>query len=645
MTKNNAKSIPANLEGLGKRVTKGEGKFFASIKNTLDSNCLIYYEMIVGERDRRPDFVIIDRDFGFTIIEVKDWSLDRIVKAEKETVTYLSLSDNKVKVMNPQLKCEFYLKEIKEQLLSEKILRKENKLILNVRYFICFPNINRNEFLALKEKWADPNRIIFGDELGYDKLKKIYNTNLKKISIGINYIQFNKIRTCLFPDLLIKIPILDENKVIGTDFELDLDQEEIAKSLSEGPRLLRGYVGTGKTLIILYRAKLSLSISEHYKKPKKILILCWNISLSTYIKNALNNINIKTENKIEIYHFSEFVRILLKAKNLKLNVYNDDFDFYLEKAIGLLKENIDLNHKYDEIYLDEAQDFDKNWIKFIWENLFISNEAKTKNLLIAGDDSQNIYKRNISLKDSAFDSGFFKEIGIPMQGRSKVLRKIYRNSARVWFFSLLFLDTEFESFAKKELDIKFAPKRGFDPKLYECNSLDEQIDVIVTSINQLKEYNFAYKNFMVLYSRKSYNGYNIVENLIRKLNINQIPNQWITENDSAKKYFDWNENSVIISTIHSAKGLDCPVVFLLSPDLLYYDKEKYSELKKLVYVGMTRAREVLYITFNKTDSLLTKELKETIDKFKKSYNFIIKHEDKSKESPFSIIDFNKFSYE
>jgi DNA helicase II / ATP-dependent DNA helicase PcrA len=66
---------------------------------------------------------------------------------------------------------------------------------------------------------------------------------------------------------------------------------------------------------------------------------------------------------------------------------------------------------------------------------------------------------------------------------------------------------------------------------------------------------------------------------------------------------DANQDAVLLMTIHAAKGLEFPVVFMLGMEesifphsRALYNQEEMEEERRLCYVGMTRAREELYLT-------------------------------------------------
>ena len=66
---------------------------------------------------------------------------------------------------------------------------------------------------------------------------------------------------------------------------------------------------------------------------------------------------------------------------------------------------------------------------------------------------------------------------------------------------------------------------------------------------------------------------------------------------------DDDDTSVVLMTLHSAKGLEFPAVFLLGMEEGIFphmrsigDPEQMEEERRLAYVGITRARERLYLT-------------------------------------------------
>ncbi|MBI5357298.1 ATP-binding domain-containing protein [Candidatus Saccharibacteria bacterium] len=75
----------------------------------------------------------------------------------------------------------------------------------------------------------------------------------------------------------------------------------------------------------------------------------------------------------------------------------------------------------------------------------------------------------------------------------------------------------------------------------------------------------------------------------------------VSENESSDTE-DKSKGSITLMTLHSAKGLEFKTVFMvgleetiLPHSRAHYDQKDMEEERRLCYVGMTRAREVLYL--------------------------------------------------
>lgn len=619
--------------------TAGERKLFSIMEKMLSDRCLVRYEVLLGDRDYRPDFTIIDPDRGVLIIEVKDWGVDKITEANEHNFHIRGFHGSSISKpqLNPDKKCQVYLRGVREQIVSMPVLLDDSeRLMVPVEYRIAFSNITKEEFFNRDlYHYIPEKKVLFQENLKYNGIGFLqkYEKLLSPLTQKLSEEQTVAISAALYPDITIASnltsgfykksneKILHSDSIATHTFNLSVEQEQIAKSLGEGPRLLRGIAGSGKTLIILYRAKMLAANDEN---ECRILILCWNIALANYMRQAYDKLKINADRtRVKIDHFVNFARSLSHKQSL-------DSD-YLDKAESLDFFNtitVSDAEKYDAIYIDEAQDFRQEWIAFLFDKLIKEPNPKKRNLLIAADDAQHIYKRaEFKLETTDKKSRLYQDkdlkwsnLGFSMRGRSKILNTVYRNSARVWSFAAFLLEEQASYVKETAMAVNFSSKGGFDPQLIECESLKIQVDEGGSIILKMINTDHSAKNVLVLYRHKNFKGFPLIEYLQEQLNACGIPNEWIAEGSHAKNCFQWEDDTVKISTVQSAKGMDSPVVLVLGAETFVQDlyPDQNTDEKKLMYVALTRAREFL-VVFHTGKAGVVKDLlrcKKEYDKYR-----------------------------
>ncbi len=68
------------------RMTGGERRFAQRLEEKLEDDYLVWYDVPVGTKQRRPDFVILHPRRGLLVLEVKDWKLDTLHDIDRRSV-------------------------------------------------------------------------------------------------------------------------------------------------------------------------------------------------------------------------------------------------------------------------------------------------------------------------------------------------------------------------------------------------------------------------------------------------------------------------------------------------------------------------------------------------------------------------------
>lgn len=600
-------------ETIKKIATAGERSLFNTLKNYLPDDYLVYYEPAIN--GKRPDFVIIGPDLGLIVLEVKDYTKNTLYQLNNDKwELHNSLGEINV-VKSPLVQAREYTFDIVDKLKKDKnLIHLDGKYKFNLKfpygYGVVMTRLTQKEYIDLGlYRIINPSFILTKDEMDSNSpyfsvenlIEKIMNMFIVpfRLSEPLSIEEINAIRYHLFPEVRISakvedtVPYQDQLLLSLHDIRImDYHQENLAKQLGDKNRLIRGVAGSGKTLILVSRAK--LLVREH---PEwKILILCYNISLSQrirqilYMKDDREQLSIFEDIKpdyknIKVRNFHEWLKYDLRISENKLPHFLDK----IEKGEVILP-------KYDAIMIDEGQDFEPEWLHLVSKLL---NE-ETQSLLLVEDRAQTIYNRKRS---------YIQDTGLSFRGRSKILSINYRNTAQIVKFAWDFYQT-YSSFKDKVVEgsiegIEIIPpqatkRKGKEPEIYRAKNFNEEIDYVSDKILELhKEKKVPLSEILIVYRVKRTNKLYIIDIIKNILEKNKIPYFWLSENEETKRKFSSDDNKVKISTIESSKGMDFQAVFVVNVDNMPFPLEENKEREvSLLYIAMTRAIEYLSISYS-----------------------------------------------
>jgi len=104
--------------------TRGEQRLAERLKDFLEENAVVWHNLPVGPRSRHPDFIIIHPANGLLVLEVKDWRLETVRRADKQSWEILAHGLPKV-VANPIEQARHYAHQVVDALSRDSRLTDE----------------------------------------------------------------------------------------------------------------------------------------------------------------------------------------------------------------------------------------------------------------------------------------------------------------------------------------------------------------------------------------------------------------------------------------------------------------------------------------------------------------------------------------
>lgn len=580
------------------RMTPGERRFSSRLEDKLDDEYLCWYDVPIGPRYRHPDFVVLHPSRGVLVLEVKDWKPDTLAGLDRDRAL-IHTGRGRVTEANPLRQARDYAMEIVRLLQDDPALRhppgdrRAGKLLMPWGFGVVLTNITRHQFEQMElEHFLPPASVICRDEMteGVDTeefQKRLWDMFPMPFPCLLSLPQIERVRWHLFPQLRIQV----QGDLLATPAQeeaapyaipdiirvMDLQQEQLARSLGEGHRVIHGVAGSGKTMILGYRC---VELARRQHKP--VLVLCYNKTLASRLEQLMQGHGV--HDRVAVRNFHEWCREQLKSYALRLPPWQESADAYagllVQSVIDGVESGAIPRGQYGAVLIDEGHDFAPEWLRLVAQMV----DPETNSLLLLYDDAQTLYGGPGRRKFS------FASVGIQAQGRTTILRLNYRNTLEVLAVAKAFAQ---EVLASQEADDDHVPviapesagRRGPMPELWRARNIWAEADIIAGRIQDALANGASPGDFAVLCH----------SNRLAALIANQLRKRGLTvllASDSQRRAMFNGPPSIKVMTMHSSKGLEFDTVFI--PGICELaGREEDAEWKlrqvRVLYVGMTRA--------------------------------------------------------
>lgn len=594
------------------RMTSGERRFASRLEDKLEDDYLCWYDVSIGERTQHPDFVVFHPSRGLLVLEVKDWKLETIHGMDKQHASILT--DRGIKhVLNPLEQARQYMFVVTNKLERDPQLTFPSGSLKGKPFFpyghgVVLSFITRKQFDAAELGVVlPPHLVICQDEMTESADAEAFQTRLwdmfpLKFRMPLTLPQIDRIRWHMFPEVRIPVqrdmfaePGQEPVDIPDVLQVMDLQQEQLARSLGEGHRVIHGVAGSGKTMILGYRA-------EHLAKTcqRPILVLCYNKTLAKKLAGIMEAKGL--QDKVLAVNFHAWCVRQLTAYHAGKPANDKGADAFfeacVERVISSVERGIIPSAQYDAVLIDEGHDFKPEWFKLIVRMI----HPDTSSLLVMYDDAQSIYNGPKKLRFS------FSSVGIQAQGRTTILRLNYRNTAEILAVARAFAD-DLLSAADTEEDLAptvqpmSAGRHGPKPLLVKLPNLKNQAAYLADRLKEANRMGMPWRDMAVVYRR-----YGIGKEMVDALARTGIPFQW--QQDKRHPY-DPMHDSVKLITMHSSKGLEFPLVCIPAVGAPSGDEQDMKDEARLLYVAMTRATRELVMTHG-SDSLFSEKMEKAM---------------------------------
>ncbi len=575
--------IPHSLPGSS---TASENQVHQLLKR-LGDHCLVYYEPYTG--NRHPDFIVIIPHLGVLIIEAKGWRREQLASATRDEVTF---HDGKIRQRrpHPQRQAREYMRRFQRECGKHKwaellLCRSgphEGNFTFPFSYLVIHTQIGRAELEEGDGSFSEvfpPARNVTKDIFkSWARLNAAaLESQLAKFfdpywPTKITDSQLHVLKAIISP-----ITTIDAEMAAGDELKtLDAKQEAVARQLGTGHRVIYGVAGSGKTIILIARAKFIGGAPS-----RRVLILCYNRYLAQHIR-----LRTQGYGNIETHTFHAW-----GEKNGVKFILKEPDEAHAARLLAVMRSNSARDAaRFDAVLVDEAQLLQADWLRAA--KLALKDPASEhSHLFVAGDGTQSVFRKRPLT---------WTEVGINARGRTAILKRNYRNTQEILDTAVPFAAPGDVVETKGPGDPTPTPeclRSGPAPEMIQLQSRENEVNcasaliqswLIAGAVIRGRREALRPSEIAILYPHIPNRNLSLLHDVRDK--VSAFTKTVVLDGITGKLA----DQGVRIVSIQRATGLQFRAVILIWTDLLpsnFADRDD----RTLLYLGMTRAEDVLVI--------------------------------------------------
>ena len=581
----------SEIPNLKVKLTRGEEFLAKYLDSNLPADWNIYLKTeFEWGGGKTPDIVIAHKSKGIMIFEVKDINIKNYCrkkfsykKNQKAKFYFCLIKEDKktgkqkvFPIKDPVEQLQDYRDKLFENLpeIAWDIIADQNKLKL-IRGGIYFHHHHLDKEFTL-DKIKKMIRVFNQGEIhlfsrrqleGENNIKNIVPFLNENYGVKMGEKWFDRFNNWIYPPF--------HKFEHGIKLTFNKRQKYYINSKPRVYQKLFGVAGSGKTLVLAHRAAKLLS------ENKTVLIVCFNITLKHYIREQIEKPYLDfSKKKLTIEHFHGFTKMYAGDKNIPYPFVGNDSENLIEhvnQVIDNRKE--DKNYKrYDAILIDEGQDFEEHWYKFLCDFL-----TENEEVLFAIDKKQNIYKRDLKWAKGRAGELLDQGYRIP-KNQIKIINQ----------FSKEFLATSNDTVENSIIIPPDEDQPSLLPAKYKfiwktVESFDDVKNKLHNFLKYLiKDLSMKLSDIVILADNRK-EGNKLKEYIQNELKITNIMDIFSKGPIGRLKKITFKVNSPYLkmSTIHSFKGWEARNVIIITPEKKSIDIN--------LYAALTRVRENLIV--------------------------------------------------